>query len=1041
MSVTVRQTVAAVLFLCGFSALAQDTASLTVAVVDPSSAVVPGAKAILTDLRRGALNQVETKGNGLAVFDPLQPGDYSLEISKAGFETYRVERLTLNVRDRRTLPVALKISSAPGTTVEVNEQGQGFSSDSTQGATLDHDFIENLPANGRNAESLILLTPGMSTAAGGRGGGLNANGLRSDTNYYTLDGVSVNGPTGGGPGGGGPGGGPGGGGPGGAGPAIAVSGGATEIITIDAMQEMKVQTSAFAPEFGRSPGAQIAMTSRAGTNDFHGAAFYYKRNQRFDANDWFANAGGYPRGQEHQDRPGGVFGGPVIKDKTFFFLSYEQMNLLAPQTLITDVPDATIRKTADPALQPYLNAFPLPNGVSLGKNVGEFRSVISNPSHNRSGSARIDQVLSDRTTMFARLSLTTADSSGRGSEMSAPNVYSSQSSHTLVATAGGTHVFSSGALNDLRLNYSRMSINGYSLMDSFGGATPLPESLVFPSGVTTANGSFTLNAIGLSSYSLGGRLANVQQQVNVVDSFAKLSGTHNLKLGVDYRKILQTNHRVPYTYSVSFDGLSESDYSLLNGLALNGRVTANEPAVYPAYMNLGLYGQDTWRATDRTTVTYGVRWDINPAPTTRKGPKPFALANSSLAGLTQNDPLYPTRWSDVAPRVGVAYLSDDRPGHELVLRAGFGLFYEIGYGAVTGAFNGAPYSSVRTLSQVPFPILSKYLTVPTLPPTRPYGEVITGGSGVKTPVVYEWNAMMEKHFGAGQMLSIGIVNTKSRNMLRTETQPSSSDAYLILTTTTNGGEADYHGLQVQFRKRMSSSLQMQLGYTWSHSIDSLGGGGFGGGFATLYGEERGSSDYDMRHNLTVSGSYRLPSPKSGMLSAPIRDWYLDFVFGMRTGLPFDIRGVSKEATGSGGNSLFASVRPNYVNKRDIWLNDTHVPGGKRLNKNAFKVPDTYTQGNLGRNVLRGFNFHQLDLSLRRVIPIRERVQFSVAAEGYNILNHPNFANPTFLEGGNMSSANFGVMTRMVNQSFGGGVNPLYRSGGPRTMELSVRLQF
>jgi hypothetical protein len=236
-------------------------------------------------------------------------------------------------------------------------------------------------------------------------------------------------------------------------------------------------------------------------------------------------------------------------------------------------------------------------------------------------------------------------------------------------------------------------------------------------------------------------------------------------------------------------------------------------------------------------------------------------------------------------------------------------------------------------------------------------------------------------------------------------------------------------------------LQAQLSYTWGHSIySSSTDAGFGGGFASLFGSgERGPSDYDVRRTVNFSGSWRLPAP-DGLPFYLLQHWYLDFVASARSGLPFDIQGVSGTTSGTAGAGLFAQVRPNY-NGLPIWIRDSTVPGGSRLNINAFTAPTGYAQGNLGRNALRGFSFGQLDLALRRVIPFTERYQVSIAAQGYNILNHPNFANPSPLEGGNMSSPSFGIVTQMMNQAFGGGVNALYRSGGSRSMELSLRLQF
>jgi hypothetical protein len=1027
--------ITAVVFLCSVTAFAQDVASLAVSIVDSSGAVVPRAKVTLTDLGRGRISRAETNDVGFLAIDFLQPGEYSLETDKTGFETYKLDRFTLRVRDRQILRLELRVAGAAATSVEVTASAEPVSSDAAQGIVMDQEYVKDLPANGRNAESLLLMAPGVTSAAGGRGdGGFNANGLRSNTNYFTLDGVSLNRPSSGDGFGGGF-------GPGGGGPPDAGGGSSTEMISIDAMQEMKVQTSSFAPEFGRSPGAQVVMTSRAGTNNFHGALFDYIRSDKFDSNDWFANAGGYPKGRESQERPGGVLGGPIVRNKTFFFISFERLNLEAPESVIADVPDLASRAAASPALQPYINAFPIPNSVELGSGAAQYRAVISNPSSSNSGSVRIDQILSPTSTFFVRVSVNSSKSTSRGSDISSPNVVTSQSSHSLLVTTGATHVFSFGALNDLRVNYSRTSAGRQSTMDDFGGASLLADSLVFPAGITSANGSFNLNVMGLSGYSFGGLTENDQGQINVVDSITKVSRHHTLKAGIDYRELLQTNQRSPYNESVSFNGLAGYTESLLNGVVLNGQVSSNVGTVYPTYKNFSAYGQDTWRATERTTVTWGLRWDVNPAPTTREGPKPLALSTDAFAGVTQNDPIYPTRWFDVAPRFGVAYLSDDTPGREMMLRAGFGVFYDLGYGVVDGAFNGAPYSNVTTVSEAEFPLAPSYLDPPSLPPTRPYGQITTGDPTLQSPVVLQWNGTWEKNLGPGQMLSVGVSGTKGARLMRTQTQPSSnSNAYSFVQEVTNGASSFYNGLQLQFHKRMSSSLQTQISYTWSHAIDTGSSDvAFGGGFASLFnGGERGSSDYDIRHNISFSGSWRLPTPSQGFLSYLVHHWYLDFVAAAHSGLPFDIQGVSSATSSATG--LFAQVRPSH-NTLPIWVSDPHAPGGRRLNKAAFVIPTGFEQGNLGRNSFRGFSFAQLDLSLRRSIPITERYSISFAAQAYNALNHPNFANPTPSEGANMSSPDFGVMTRMLNQSFGGGVNAAYRSGGPRSVEFSLRFQF
>ena len=443
------------------------------------------------------------------------PGSTSWRSRRQASRSTRIDPLILNVRDRQILRVELKVSAAAGTSVEVSAHAEALSSDAAQGVTLDQQYIQNLPANGRNAESLILMTPGITTAAGGKGGGgFNANGLRSNTNYFTLDGVSMNQSMGGGGGPGGGRGGPmGGGSPGGGAP-----GGSTEMISIDAMQEMRVQTSSFAPEFGRSPGAQVAISSRGGTNQLHGSVFYYTRSDKFDANDWFANAGGYPRGREHQSRPGGVLGGPLRKNRTFFFVSFEKASLTAPYTVVATVPDMASRQSAPAALRPYLNAYPIPNGANLSNNGAEYRAVVSNPSNNSSASVRLDHAINSRTNLFGRFSVAPSNSDRRGSDAISPNVVTSSSSRSYTATVGASRLLKGGAINDLKLNYSKSNFGSSAYADNYGGAVPLSSSLVFPTGVSTANGTYNFSIMGFAGYSLGSDNAGNQKQINVVDS-------------------------------------------------------------------------------------------------------------------------------------------------------------------------------------------------------------------------------------------------------------------------------------------------------------------------------------------------------------------------------------------------------------------------------------------------------------------------------------------------------------------------------------------
>ncbi|MBY0505432.1 MAG: carboxypeptidase-like regulatory domain-containing protein [Bryobacteraceae bacterium] len=1030
------------LFLLGCAATlsAQETATLSGQVVDPKGAAVPGTTITVKDLRRSSLKSVTANGTGLFQFDSLDPGDYSLAAEKAEFAAFRINLITLQARDRKSVRVALQLASTT-TTVTVEAQQEGVSSDASGGAVLEQDFLKHLPLNGRNVSGLLQMAPGVVSGSGPGGGGINVNGLRSNTNYYMLDGVSVAAgtPIGGG-GVGGPGG-PGGGGP----PAGAgAGGGGADAIPLDSLQEVRIQTSAFAPEFGRTPGAQISMSSRGGGNQLHGSAYEYFRNHHLNANDWFANRAGLARGRMSQHQFGGTVGGRIIANRTFFFLSGEMLKLRAPDTIVASLPDLTTRRSARANLRPYLNAFPLPNGPRQDGGAAQFNAVYTNPQDRESWNGRIDHTINAKNTGFVRYSFSPLESTQRGSGFISPNALLEQRSRAHSGTVSLISSLNVYSTNDLRVNYSRNAFRVVGYSDTFGGAVPLTDSQIFPRGVTSADASYNLAILGLSSLLHSQRTRSQQTQFNIVDGLTIIAGTHTYKMGVDFRTLDSTNYNPAYSVNAVFSGLSGQSQSFLSGTSATTVVSSSLPEVYPSTLNFSYYLQDTWRVDQFTTISYGLRWDVNPAPTARQGPRPLALSSNRTDRVTQTESLYNTRWTDLAPRFGLSHVISRQPGREVVFRGGIGIFHDLGYGTSLAAFSSAPYVNARTLTAAAYPLTTSDLAPPVLPATKPYNQVGAANRNLQSPRVWQWNATIEPNLGFGQLFSVGYAGTRGTRLLRTETTPSFSEDYDLLRLATNGADSDYHSLQAQFRRRFASRLLLQASYTWSHSIDTASAdAGFGGGFATLFSSERGSSDYDVRHNFNLSGSYALPATK--FLSALTKDWWTDFLFATRTGMPFDVVGLSADSSNQTATTplrrgLFAQVRPNY-NGQAVWISDALAPGGRRLNRDAFTSPTGFGQGNLGRNAIRGFGLTQLDLTLRREVRLGEKRSLHITAQGFNIFNQTNFANLTRNEGANLTSANFGIANRTQNQGVAGGLGAVFRTGGPRSVQLALRFQF
>ncbi|MEP7365104.1 MAG: carboxypeptidase regulatory-like domain-containing protein [Acidobacteriota bacterium] len=1052
---------ASTLFVC-LCAQAQDSATLAGAVLDPSGAAVPGATLRLVELRRNIPRETTTDEIGYYRFSSLEPGDYSLEVSLTGFAKTEIRLLTLRARDRQSLRISLQLSSVKQS-MDITGKEDILASDPSFGAVVDQRSIQTLPLAGRSIDTILLLAPGVVSAAGGRGGGdINSNGMRSNTNYYTLDGVSLNASISSNGGGfGGPGGGPGIGGLPGAGAGGGASGGPpTELVSVEALQEVRVQTSSFAPEFGRTPGAQISMSSRGGSDKFHGSVFEYFGNDRLNANQWFANSLGQQRAALRYNQFGGTVGGPVRKGKTSFFASYEGLRLVEPETNIATVPSMTTRERAPAALRPYLNAFPIPNGGELTNGAALFSAVYSNPSSRDSASLRIDHSLNARHALFFRYAYAPSDGMFRGEQTQTPNVLNSRTVRPHSFTGSLISQLSPNIVNDLRVNFTRSATTTSAAMDTYGGAQLLTDALLFPAGITAENGSFSLVVTGMSGLSYAAGSTSIQRQFNFVDSATLTAGPHQYKIGVDFRTLTPSYLNKLYSQSATFNGLvaangsqdttTTTSGSLLSGTSTMAVVSASLPRVDPMTINNSFYIQDTYRVSRKATVTFGGRWDVNPAPTVRNGDKPFALCDSDLGNcaLTQQLPLYDTKWGNVALRLGFASQLTEDPGQEWVLRGGVGVFHDIGYGASTNTFNAAPYVSARNLVLPVFPLVTVDRAIPLLPQQPPYGQISAAERGLQSPAVYQWNLTFERSFGTAQVLSFGMAGSHGIRLLRTETSRAATNAYDLLRMATNGAESDYNSAQFQFRRRMARGFQMQAGYTYSHSMDTASSdNALSGGFRSLFGSQRGNSDFDVRHSFSYTASYNLPAPGRGFLKPVFSNWWADGVVTARSGLPFDVQGISAqpetldtaETEALTSRGFFAQVRPDYTGQ-PVWIEDVNAPGGRRLNPNAFVMPTDFRQGTLGRNSLRGFPMSQVDLSVRRMIRLSEGVSLSMNMQAFNLLNSGNFANPSPLEGASLASPNFGVVTRIVTDGAGGG-SAFFRRGGPRSVQFSLRLSF
>jgi hypothetical protein len=1023
-----------------------ETATISGQVVDPSGASVVGAQVELNSVERGTNTTTSTNESGIYVFANVHPGQYQLTVRMAGFKQVDVLGLIVNVQDHLEQNFRLQIGSVSesvtveGTLPMINTQ------DATVSTLIDREFVENLPLNGRSFQSLITLTPGvvLTPSTFFDAGQFSVNGQRGTSNYFTVDGVSANigvGPFGGlsqtaG----------------GSIPGFNAAGGTNSLVSEDALQEFRIQTSTFAPEYGRTPGAQVSIVTRSGSNDYHGTAFEYLRNDKLDANDWFSNQSGLPKSEERINDFGGVFGGPIYKDKTFFFFSYEGQRLRLPETTITTVPTVADRKAAPASIQPILNAYPLPN-----QGLDGFTAGYSNSASLNAESLRIDHSFNDHFTIFGRYSYAGSGSLERGaSTQVALSTIQPTTINTQTATIGATWTLSSHMTNELRFNYSRALAASSDSVDTFGGAIPPPASL-FPSGFNPSNAhiEYTIDSLQNSIWSVGRVAANLQRQYNVVDSFSLQKGSHGLKFGVDYRNLTPVFNPDKFLLFIDFP----DEASAVAAAPLFADVLANRSGTM-RFQNLGMFAQDTWRVTPRFTVTYGVRWDIDFTPHAVGGPPLAAVNNfddpSKLSLAPSGTPIFKTQYDGLAPRIGASYELFSAPGRETVLRAGFGIFHDLATTEVGDAMFGPfyPYGALNLVFLPPWPLPPSATAIPPYQCINFNCEITAFDPKLQMPNTYQWNVAVQQSLGSKQTISATYLGAAGRNLLQQEVIDNPNANFGFVGFVRNTAASDYDALQLQYQRRMSHGLQVLASYSWAHSIDNASSSSIGSD-SNSFGQfgpnaNRGDSDFDVRNAFSTALSYNIPtwSGANSAAKAIFRNWSTDNIIHASSALPLNIYNSALDET----LTNIAAIRPDVVAGVPLYLSDSAVAGGRLINSKAFVSPPTNSttgqplrQGTLGRNVLRGFGATQWDFDIRREFAVYERLHLQFKAEFFNILNHPNFAPPV----NDLSSPLFGQSISTLSSQLGSdvagsggfGFASVFQTGGPRSVQFGLKLQF
>lgn len=1053
--------------VANFTWAQSETATVSGQVVDPSGLNITGAQVKLVDIDRETGSDATTNGSGLYTFPSVRPGRYRIAVRAAGFKVVNVTGVTVNIQDHLEQNFKLVVGSvAESITVEggaplVETESAAVST------VVDRNFVENMPLNGRSFQDLILLTPGAITntpQVGAQGfggpGEFSVNGQRTESNYYTVDGVSGN-----------------------VGTVVASPGvqnsgslpsatalGTTQsLVSLDALEEFRVQSSTYSAEFGRNPGGQFSFVTRSGTNQWHGTGFDYLRNNAFDANNWFNNYFAQPETPLRQNDFGGTLGGPIDipgihhgKNKTFFFFSYEGLRVLQPQAAtLNEVPTVSLRQSVPAALAPALNAFPVPNCPSgstnctndHGNGLGDFVGAWSNPAQIDSTSVRVDHSLNDRLRLFFRFSDTSSNATTRGTGRALTPSLDSPSDFTMrTYTFGATGLLTSHISNEFRINYSSNDAALSQTVDSFGGAEPV--NLADLQGIDVKVGhayqvQFFLNFApfpGLTQFSQ----SSVQRQWNLVDSVSASVGHHQLKFGIDYRRLSPIVAQfAPYA---AYDFFSESS---LQANSVDLGFGDNLASARPVYVNFSAFAQDTWHVSSRLNLSMGLRWEVNPAPGAASGNLPYTVEGlNNLSTMTlapQGTPLWPTTWYNFAPRLGAAYALRNKDGFETVLRAGGGVFFDTGQQPGSLGYQGPGFSAISAFggllgAPATFPVPLSEVTPPIInPPVPPYSSILgrlpvyAFAPHLQLPYTLQWNVSVGQALGSSQELTISYVGAHGdRLLMQSQIAAGAFNAnFGTVYLETSGLTSDYNALQVQLQRRLKHGLQLLASYTWSHSIDY---GSFD--LATPY--LRGDSDFDVRNNFSTAFTYNLPKSSftNRLVNAVLDHWAVDGRFSARTGFPVTLLGNSIVDPGTGqtffGNLDLVPGQPLYIYGSQcaaIYDNGLGCPGGKAINPNAFTLPSS-GPGDAPRNFVRGFGAWQIDFAVRREFPLFEKLKLQFRAETFNVLNHPSFGTIDNAFG----DPRFGQATATLNSSLQG-LSPLYQLGGPRSMQFALKLIF
>ena len=954
-------------------------ATLQGTVTDSQGGVLPGATVTLESPATGLQRSAITNAHGAFVFNFLPAGSYTLQAELTGFKSVRRADLRLEIGQNLAVDLALEVGRMEEV-IEVESLAPPLDRTSASiGTVIQADQLKELPLAGRHWAGLMLLAPGAINTGDGTHLSTRFAGRARDDNNWTFDGIDATGVK-----------------------DPRQDSAARLIISTESIAEFRVSSALYSAESGSGAGGQVQLISKTGTNRFRGTVFEFFRDEAFDARPFGASSAPAPF-RLHQF--GTNVGGPLVKDRTFFFLNYEGLRQRQTQSFTRFVPSAAYRRTVAPALAQVVNQWPAGTGSTSDPAIDEWRVDQQFTADEDSGLARIDHRFNAATTAFARYNFNRAN-------IVAPTDtgYTTNELRPSNFTLQVQRIISPSVVSETKVGYNASLRN-----DVRTG--PVPEQVSVP-GFVNLTGPQQITENG-RSYSLITDLAIVRSR-------------HNIKIGGEARKV-HVGVGEGNTTSLSYSSRPNFSVNRLENFSI-----VDFPLVEGRRWWYAAYIQDDFRLRPNLTLNLGVRYEQYTVPKEKDGrDQVFRMACGGYC--PDGTEWYAPDRNNFAPRVGFAW-APSKFNDKTVIRGGWGMFYGPGqnddvFAPIdnSGARIGLTRADVPTLAYPIDPFLGTAATTGLTPRAVDENRVDLYS--------IQYSLSIQQALPGNFVTQIGYLGNQGHHLLdrsyvnlidpATGRRPLSQ--FGRVDTKSSGSNSNFHGLQVSLHRPFTNGFLLGAQYMWSHAIDEAS---LGGGESTAPQNvacracERGSTNQDIRHTVTVNWIYELPYGRgrraSGFLEHVFGGWNLSGLMQARTGRPLTITVNRSSGDLPDGNN--SNQRP------DIVPGVNPYPASKSpeqwLNPAAFAVPARGTWGNAGRNILRGPSLFQVDLALQKRFIVSGDTNVEFRAEAFNVFNRDNLANPNT----NISSGPaFGRITGPLNLGYG--------TGTARQMQFMLRFNF